>query len=308
MAEPVVSLPIPSTAGFETVRGAVNLLRDQFRAAALFTPELDAKMIVFSACKISPEEYLLDPGRRVNYFETEQIWSGAHRRLRHEPISRILGKREFWGQEFLINRVVLDPRSDTETVVDAALKIVTEEGRREAPLRILDLGTGSGCILLSILGELPNAWGIGTDINSAAVSTAGENARRLGLTSRVAFVCGNWSDAFSGPFDVIVSNPPYIRSSAIRTLEVDVRDYDPAVALDGGNDGLNAYRQIALGCFPDARQGSWIILEAGEGQADDIARLFVDGGWTSYVGDIRVFPDLGGINRVVAIKRQTEQR
>lgn len=293
---------------FRTVWEAVKVLSHRFSEACFETPELDASLIVRNACGLSHEAYFLNSGRRLSSNEADAIEHGSNRRLLREPVSRIIGKREFWGQEFRVSPFVLDPRPDTETLVEVALNILKEEGRLHTGLRILDLGTGSGCILLTLLAESPNAWGVGTDIDHSALRTAQENARRLNLLARTAFTCGNWCDPLSGPFDLIVSNPPYIRSKDISGLSAEVRCYDPMIALDGGLDGLDAYRHIALSVMPVAREGAWIVLEAAMGQADEIIQLFRNSGWISSIQSACLHRDLAGINRVVAIKRQSEPR
>ena len=203
---------------------------------------------------------------------------------------------------------MLDPRPDTETLVESVLNILEAEGRTSEQLRILDLGTGSGCILLSLLAELPNARGIGSDISFEAVSVAKKNAYTLGVYDRSAFICTNWCEAIFGQFDLIVSNPPYIRKDDIGGLSPEVRCYDPMIALNGGEDGFDAYRNIAAQSASLTRTGAWIVLEAGLGQAENIVKLFCDSEWISAYEDGLMLQDLAGINRVVAIKRQTGLR
>ncbi|MGB0083977.1 MAG: peptide chain release factor N(5)-glutamine methyltransferase [Rhodomicrobiaceae bacterium] len=291
------------SAGDATLQAIIALLAAEFGTAGLPTPELDARLIVLHACGVSREGYLLDPKRAVSREQAALIASYRRRRLAREPVSRIVGSREFWGRDFLIGPDVLDPRPETETLIETALDVLRQQGRLAEPLSLLDLGTGSGCILLTLLAELPQAWGIGVDRSLGAIEIARENARKLGVDSRSTFVLADWAEPFCGPFDLILSNPPYIRSEEIAGLAEDVRRYDPAFALDGGADGLNAYRRIATNSFDCASFQSWILLEAGQSQAKDITRIFHDAGWWSSVDDVRVDRDLAGINRVVAIKR-----
>jgi release factor glutamine methyltransferase len=308
MLEAAASTGAWRAGGRAPVRGAVNALARRFREAGLATPELDARLIVLDACGLSQEAYILDPERAVGLAETVAIEARAARRLAREPVSRILGRRAFWGHEFSIGPAVLDPRPETEMLVEAALEILSQEGRLSGPLRIIDFGTGSGCILLSLLAELPEAWGVGTDIDPAALRIAAENARQLSLTSRSAFICADWSAGISGEFDVILANPPYISGDELNLLDPEVRRHDPARALDGGFDGFEAYRRIARSCLSAAKPGSWIVLEAGMGQANEITEIFARAGWGGGNGDSRLFSDLCGIKRVVAIKRQTGRR
>jgi release factor glutamine methyltransferase len=169
----------------------------------------------------------------------------VQRRLEHEPVARILGEKEFWGLRFALSADTLVPRADTETVMEAALDLVRAAGDPPEPLRIADIGTGSGAILLALLKELPGATGIGTDISAGALSTARYNAEQLDLGSRATFVECDYCDKLTGPFELIVSNPPYVVRGEIDALAREVRDYDPRRALDGGSDGLVAYRAIA---------------------------------------------------------------
>jgi release factor glutamine methyltransferase len=287
-----------------TVHSAITALTQAFREASLPTPELDARLLVLHACGISREAHIINPNRPLEAAEIDQIGTFQERRLAREPVSRILGSREFWGQPFTIGAGVLDPRPDTETLIEAALGLIRLEGRRDAPLRLLDLGTGSGCILLTLLKELPQAWGLGIDRSLAALSIARHNAHALGLGKRAAFACADWLDAINGGFHLILSNPPYIRSSEIAALEPEVRCHDPALALDGGPDGLDAYRRIVDGAARAASPGTWILLEAGAGQITGIVTLFDHAGWTLSPERCRIYSDLAGLERVVAIKRQ----
>ncbi len=285
---------------------AIGALGARFREAGLSTPELDAKILALHACGLSREDYFRRPERRLTGAEAETLQAYTERRLRREPVSRICGSREFWGRDFLIGSAVLDPRPDTETLVDTALAILREERRSGEPLRILDLGTGSGCILLSLLAELPRAWGAGIDRSPEALAIARANAERQGLDDRSAFLCGDWCSALNDAFDLIISNPPYISGDDIAALSPEVSRFDPLIALDGGGDGLDAYRSIAQGSLPVLKTGGWIMLEAGMNQANDIVRIFKDFGWMADGADLRICADLAGIKRVVAIKRQLE--
>jgi release factor glutamine methyltransferase len=216
------------------------------------------------------------------------------RRLAHEPVAHLLGRKEFWGLELQVNADVLVPRPETETLIEAALDILKE--RRMQPLRIADLGTGSGALLLALLREFPNATGFATDRSAPALEVARANARHHGLTPRAAFILGDYGLALSGGFDLVVSNPPYISTADIAGLAPDVRDYDPLLALDGGTDGLQAYRAIAADARRLAAPGGVLILEIGAGQAEGVTALLAQAGMAA-IGPPRA--DLAGIPRAI---------
>lgn len=290
-----------------TTRDAIAALSASFRRAKVPTPELDARLLVFEACAISPEAYVLRPEMPVGTRQAELIGAFEARRIAREPVSRILGYREFWGRRFRIGPAVLDPRPDTEVLIEAALALIAE-AQSEAPLRILDLGTGSGCILLTLLAEMPQAWGVGADISSQALHLARANAERLGVASRAAFVQCDWCETFNGPFGLIVSNPPYIEDASLGALAAEVRCHDPEIALAGGSDGLAAYKRIIESCAQITLPDAWVIMEVGLGQASKVTDLFKEAGWMVDPNHHRVFQDLSRIDRVVAIKRQATRR
>jgi release factor glutamine methyltransferase len=211
--------------------------------------------------------------RATTAAEIDAIVGLAKRRLAHEPVARILGSKEFWGLPLQINPAVLVPRPDTETVVEAALAAVGRCGAQTRALRIADLGVGSGALLLALLSELPHATGVGTDRSLAAIETARANAGRLGLWPRARFVACDYGAALAGGLDLVVSNPPYIPSNHISRLAPEVRDFEPLPALDGGNDGLDAYRAIAADAVRLLVPGGAIVLELGIGQSDMVAGL-----------------------------------
>ena len=287
----VQELFAPST----TVAQARRALTDIFRQAELDSPELDARLLVGHALGLDHTALTIESARGLGG-DAHALAALAARRLEHEPVARILGVKEFWGLPLRLSPATLVPRPDTETVVEAALEILRTESKCNRPLRIADLGTGSGAILLALLSELPNAFGIGTDISMAALQTARANARYLRLASRAAFVACDYAAALSASFDLIVSNPPYIRSADIAALDAEVRDHDPHRALDGGVDGLDAYRLIA----PEAAQllapGGALVVEAGHGQSGAVAGLMAAAGLTA--GETPK-PDLAGIRRAV---------
>jgi release factor glutamine methyltransferase len=219
----------------------------------------------------------------------------ATRRLRREPASRIVGQKEFWSLPISVTPDVLVPRPETETVVEAALDFVMRSGLRLEKLRVLDIGTGSGALLLALLNELKNAIGTGTDVSSAALDVASANAARCRLDSRCNFVVCDIATGVEGPFDLIVSNPPYIAHDEIGTLAPEVRDYDPQVALDGGQDGLDAYRSIAGDAKRILAPGGRLFVELGAGQDEQVRALFTKAGLSPGIPR----KDLAGITRVL---------
>lgn len=287
----------------EAVGDAVRRLTADFRKAGLPTPELDARILTLAAGGLSKEEYVLRPEQPMTPEARIRLEEWRKRRLGREPVSRMLGRREFWGRSFRIGPSTLDPRPDTETLVEAVLSVIKAQDQGQAPLRILDLGTGSGSILLSVLAELPKAWGVGLDIDPAALDVARQNADDHGLSSRASFCCGDWAASFSGPFDVILSNPPYVKQDGIEKLEPEVSRHDPRRALDGGPDGLDAYRSVAAQTFSIAAQGAWLALEFGAGQAPSISGLLVRTGWCASPEEACIFRDLAGHNRVVIVRK-----
>ena len=228
--------------------------------------------------------------------ESTRLAAFARRRLADEPVARIIGEKEFWGLPLQLSSATLVPRPDTETVVELALELV-RAGSLDRPLRIADLGTGSGAILLALLSELPAAQGYGTDISEDALRTAASNAARAGLSDRAAMIACDYATGLSGPFDLIVSNPPYIRTADIDGLAAEVRDFDPPAALDGGADGLDAYRALIPQAANLLAPGGWLVVEAGQGQSGAIEAFMTNAGLTPSASPR---PDLAGIPRAVA--------
>jgi release factor glutamine methyltransferase len=216
-------------------------------------------------------------------------------------VSRILGARDFYGRSFAISPATLDPRPDSETLIEAALDIAREEGWTSRPLGILDVGTGSGCLLLTLLCELPQATGTGSDISAAALEVARGNARRLGLSHRVDWLLADALEKITGPFHMLVTNPPYVRSADIQRLDPEVRLFDPAGALDGGADGLEVYRRL-VPRIPSAIPDGWVVLEVGHDQADAVAAMLAGLGRSIDAAEIRIRRDVSGKRRCVAVR------
>lgn len=298
------ALPPAEPPPFNTLSDAVAALSTQFRQAGIDSSGQDARLLVLAAGGLSHEDYVLDPRRALAPGVGERILGFRDRRLAREPVSRILGRRDFWGHSFAIDPSTLDPRPETETLVEAVLGLIADEGQQDQPLRILDLGTGTGCILLSLLAELPHATGVGVDIEPRALAVAAGNAERIGLADRATFRCGDWTANLSGSFHYIAGNPPYIRREDISSLDPEVNRYDPRMALDGGPDGFDAYRRIARGTLPHAAPGAWLALEAGAGQMPQLIELLLESGWDGDRSGPRVYRDLLGHDRTVAVRKQ----
>jgi len=269
------------------------------RQAGIDTPELDARLLLCHAAGLSHEAYIANAGDRLEPATLAHLDEAIGRRLKREPVSRITGTREFYGRSFSIGPEALDPRPDTETLIEAALALVDRRGWREQKLKLLDLGTGTGCILVTLLAELPQAEGVGTDLSPAALGLAAANAMRLGVGPRAAFVAADWLGGIGGKFDLVLSNPPYLASAEIAGLAQEVAAYDPVLALDGGADGLDAYRRIAAGAPEVLAEGGRLLVEIGAGRAAQVSDMFRVSGLKFDDAD-SVSRDLAGRPRVVA--------
>jgi len=263
-------------ADLSSVAAARRILSQSFHRLGLESPELDARLLVGHALGLGHTALAREDGRPLTAAEAEAVATLAARRLGREPVARILGAKEFWGLPFKLNAETLVPRPETETVVEAALEALRP--RRGRPLRVADLGTGSGALLLALLSECPIATGVGTDLSLPALACARDNARRLGLAERALFIACDYGAALGGPFDLVVSNPPYVRHDDIVTLQPEVRSFDPARALDGGHDGLDGYRAIAVGARRLLGQNGTLVVELGAGQRDAVVALFAAAG------------------------------
>ncbi len=280
-------------------RGGVTLgalrrqLAGRLAAAGIASADLEARLILGHGLGATPAELLTRAGEVLSDAALGRVDAVAARRLAGEPMGRILGHREFWSLDFRLSPETLEPRPDTECVVEAALAALPD---REAPWRILDLGTGTGAILAALLVERPGALGVAVDRSEGAAATARENLARAGLAGRANVAVGHWGSALSGGFDLVVSNPPYIRSADIATLAPEVRLHDPRLALDGGDDGLDAYRAIAADLDRLLVPGGVCVLELGEGQGEEVAALLRQAGLRV---DAAPRQDLGGIARAL---------
>jgi release factor glutamine methyltransferase len=287
-------------AGGMTVAQVRRTLADVFFDAGLDSPELDARILAGHALGLNHSALVAEGDRILSNEEVQALTLLAARRLRREPVARILGVKEFWGLPLGLGAATLVPRPETETVVEAALAAIDESGPRDRALLIADLGTGSGALLLALLRELPNATGVGTDMSFDALETAQRNAVHLGLSERARFLIPNFGAALTEPFDLVVSNPPYIASGDIAALPPEVR-HDPRRALDGGADGLDGYRAIAGQALHLLKPGAVMVLELGMGQEDAVASIFRAAG----LAPSPARPDLAGIPRALPLRIAT---
>ena len=283
------------------IASARRLVAAQFEAAGIDSPALDARLLVGHALGLDHTALAAQASRALTDAERGTIAQLATRRMRGEPVARIVGAKEFWGLPLKLSPATLVPRPDTETVVEAALAAIGESRKRDA-LRIADLGTGSGAILFALLHECPHATGLGTDIEPQALETAHANASALGLQSRTGFVLADFGTALNETFDLVVSNPPYIPRADIETLATEVRDHDPLRALDGGLDGLDAYRAIAREAPHLLHDDGVLIVEIGAGQSGDVTVILTAGGSLEQAA---IHRDLSGRERALSFRRRT---
>jgi release factor glutamine methyltransferase len=280
-------IDIPGLVPGISIAAARRIVAQTFRTAEIESSDLDARLLIGHALSLDHTALVSNSEHKLSGEEASTIAAFAARRLAHEPVARIVGRKEFWGLDFTVTPATLVPRPDTETVVEAALAAFPD---RSLPLRIADFGTGTGALLVALLSEFPNATGIAIDISEPALKAARGNAIHLGVASRAYFVVSDYGSALRAPFDLVVSNPPYIVGGEIAGLDPEVRDYDPHLALNGGASGLDGYRAV----IADARrilapQGT-VIVELGAGQAAPVAALMSANGIVAEAPK----PDLSG--------------
>lgn len=284
----------------DTAQQAQRAMVRVFQNAGIDSADVDTRFLLQGLLGLEAAELLADPKRRLGP-HAGPLSAAVKRRLQGEPVSRILGLRWFYGRAFEISPDVLDPRPDTETIVETALAMAGEEGWRDREIRIADIGTGSGALIVTLLAELPLARGYATDVSPAALRIAAANAVRRGVAERVTFVHARNLGPITKQFDLIVANPPYIPTSEIPGLPAEVREFDPHLALDGGPDGLTIYREIAndISCLA----GSVVMLfEVGAGQAGSVVKILRSRLIGLRESDITVIKDLGGHDRCVALR------
>jgi len=274
-----------------------RFIEDALGKAGFENAAQEAKWLLAGALGQENAYVILNPTVVPTPDEEVIIQEWLRRRLKKEPLSRIKGMREFWSLPFQLNAATLDPRPETETIVEGVLKWVGPQ--KNKPWRILDLGTGSGCLLISLLHELPSAVGVGVDLQPEALEMAQSNAALNGVETRASFSQGNWGENLEGSFDIIVSNPPYISLSEEETLEDGVRLFDPSLALFGGEDGLACYRALAESIPPLLSPDGVVFLEIGQGQRPTVEALFHAAGFQT----LTILSDLAGIERTLSLAR-----
>ena len=262
--------------------------------AHVISASFDARLLLEHVLGVSREELLMDMNITLSEEQEVRYQELVSMRAARRPMAHILGNREFWGAKFAVSAATLDPRPDSETLVEAVLERVAD---RTSTLRLLDLGTGTGCLMLTLLRELPGATGVAVDISPDALEVARANAKELGLSDRVTFITSNWCEKIEGDFHIVISNPPYIPTSDIETLEPEVREYEPRLALDGGKDGMTCYRKILSALPKILKKNGFAVFELGVGQQRPFEEVASECGMKLTA----VKKDLGGIPRAAIV-------
>ncbi|MGV2020897.1 peptide chain release factor N(5)-glutamine methyltransferase [Agrobacterium sp. 22-223-1] len=288
-----------STAAEASVANALAAARKRLQAAGIADPLLDARLLIAEVVGFSLTDFVMKPDRVVTPEESARIAAMIERRANGEPVHRILGHREFHGLDLLLSKETLEPRPDTEVLVDTLLPALKKAVSAKGSARILDMGTGTGAICLALLKECPEATGIGSDISADALETAARNAARNDLGARFEAIRSDWFEKISGRFDIIVSNPPYIRTDIVATLDQEVRIHDPMAALDGGQDGLAPYRLIAADAGRFLVENGIVGVEIGFDQRLDVSAIFASHGFSL----LDAVKDYGGNDRVLTFRR-----
>lgn len=270
---------------------AFRTLAWRLKQAGIASPELDARLLTQAACDCDEIGMIREPGKRLSDAEETKLAGFESRRLAGEPVSRILGRREFWGLSFLVTPDTLDPRPDSETLIETALGLTSGD---KSP-SILDLGTGTGCLLIALLHERADAHGTGLDLSPKALEVARQNAEENGVSGRASFRHGVWAEGIDERFNLVISNPPYIPAPDIQGLAVEVREHDPRLALDGGADGLDAYRAIGAALPRLLEPCGHAVIELGQGQGDGVRAIFESAG----LDVLNIVSDLGGVPRAL---------
>jgi release factor glutamine methyltransferase len=276
------------------IGAALRRAQAALAAAGVEAPEREARLLLRHALGLAPGAYL-EPAAG---FDPTRFATLVARRARREPMAYITGRQGFWSLDLATTPAVLIPRADSETLVAAALTSLPERG---AVRRILDLGTGSGALLIAALSEFPAAFGVGTDRSLAAVTLAAGNARDCGVGARAGFVCADWTAPIAAGFDLVLCNPPYIRTGEIAGLMPEIAAFEPRAALDGGPDGLDAYRTLFPGLASRLAPAGVAVFELGQGQAESVGGLARANG----LAIVAVHQDLGGIGRALVLRTAT---
>lgn len=282
-----------------TVAAALDDARRRLRAAGIEDAGHEARLLLGHAAGLDAAAIIGHPERHLAPEAMRAMAGAVSERARRRPMAQVTGCREFWSLTFRVTPVTLVPRPDSEAIIGAVLDYV---GDRRAPRKVLDLGTGSGCLLLALLSELPNAIGLGTDISAEAIAVAAANAGTLGLGRRARFAVANWDRGLTGKFDIVVCNPPYIPSGEIDLLPPEISRYEPRRALDGGRDGLDAYRALAPSLTRRLAGCGFAAVEIGADQRSVVETIFVDAG----LGMTACLADLAGISRCLVVRIKTD--
>ena len=284
-----------------TIAETVALIKRELQAAGVDDAVSESRRLLQAAAGLPADIIIRDPDRHLNADQMANVDAWVRRRRAREPLARIEGHKEFYGRPFALSQDTLEPRADTEILIDVTLELVRRRPKGDRELRVLDVGTGSGCILVTLLTELPDAVGVGSDISSSALETANHNAVALGVGDRATWVEANYLQGIDQHFDVVVSNPPYVRSTDLASLQPEVRQFDPIAALDGRGDGLDAYRQIALRLNDIVPAGICVVEVAGN-DADRVAATMIECAGGNHLRTVGVWPDLTGMQRCVALE------
>ncbi len=280
------------------IRDALEAAARALEVAGIEGAKAEARALAAFVTGLTPAQIFSRDDIELSDADAAQFDAVIRRRIAGEPAAYIMGVREFWSSPFKVTPATLIPRPDTESVIDLAIQLFAD---RTPPQQILDIGTGSGCLVLALLDIYADAHGIGTDISVCALSVAAENAMTLGLSNRATMVEGAWSAQQAEPFDLIVSNPPYIPRHDIENLDVTVRDFEPLLALDGGADGLDAYRHVLAEAVDIVTDGGWIVLEVGIDQADTVTEIARNLGLLAGPRQ----RDIAGIDRALAFHKKS---
>jgi release factor glutamine methyltransferase len=280
----------------KTIKTLLSESKKSLKDSGIPSYSLDADLIMAHVLKTSKEEVFCHPERILYPNQDAEFKRLIAERYARKPMAHILGVREFWERSFKVTQDTLDPRPDSESLIEQVLQLYKNLPK---PKRIIDFGTGTGCLLLTLLSEFDESQGVGVDISETAIAVAQENAEKLGLAKRTSFVVSNWGKKIKGEYDLIISNPPYIKKSDIDGLEPEVSTYEPKQALDGGDGGLDCYIILASDIFPLLAEGGFAVLEHGIGQEADVKRILENNGFKFVANK----PDLSGINRCVTVKK-----
>jgi release factor glutamine methyltransferase len=278
------------------VTNILAVASQELQNSHIISHRLDARILLGYCLNLSAEEIIFNPDLTLTQKQVDNFFALIKRRCDREPVSHIIGKREFFGKDFLVNSKVLDPRPDSETLIEAVL---SQFPNKEKTLEILELGVGSGCLILTLLKIFKNAQGIGVDISKDALDVAIQNSSADNLNERCKFIESNWFSTLNQKFDLIISNPPYIATDQINSLQDEVKNYDPRTALDGGPDGFDCYREISKNIVNFLKPDAIIILEIGQNQENLVIEIFISVG----LKFIESKKDLGGIIRCLVFKK-----